>query len=271
MPMLHRHEEIEFNFVERGSLFYWHRDGLVTVPTGRMTIFWAAFPHRLVGHPKETISHWINVPLNWFLQRRLPEQLTHAILQGEMIVETDGHRTELDLMGLNRWHADLQTDSVERRHIVELEIEARLRRLAITGKPVARMRTPSSKLVPTRHAPPNLSQAGKAEEMARFIAENYTQPVQVKDIAAAVGLHPNYVMNLFHRTFGMRLKEYLTSHRVAHAQRLIATTDMKLLDVALASGFGSASRFYAAFRRVCKKSPRAYRVANLPDEPGRNT
>ena len=263
MPLLHRHEEIEFNFVERGELFYWHRNGIVTVPSGRMTIFWAAYPHRLVGFPKDAVSHWLNVPLNWFLQRRLPDQLTQPVLQGEIITEADGHQTKLDLLWLNRWHSDLQSESAERRQIVELEIEARLRRLAITGRPLTRLSMPS-KLSSIERAPLNLRQSSKAEEMARFIAENYTQPIQVKDIAGTVGLHPNYVMNLFHHTFGMRLKEYLTNHRVAHAQRLIATTDMKFLDIALASGFGSASRFYAAFRRVCKKSPRAYRAANPP-------
>jgi transcriptional regulator GlxA family with amidase domain len=42
-------------------------------------------------------------------------------------------------------------------------------------------------------------------------------------------------------------------HRLFHARRLLATTDRKLLDIAMEreSGFGSASRFYESFTRAC--------------------
>ena len=54
--------------------------------------------------------------------------------------------------------------------------------------------------------------------------------------------------------------------RVSHAQRLLATTDMKIVDVAFDSGFTSISRFNDAFRRACGCSPREYRQSHLLDE-----
>jgi AraC-like DNA-binding protein len=81
----------------------------------------------------------------------------------------------------------------------------------------------------------------------------------VSRIGREVGLHPNYAMSLFRRTFGATLLEYLTQLRISHAQRLLATTDDKVLDVALSSGFGSLSRFNDAFVRRCGLSPSAYR------------
>ena len=39
-------------------------------------------------------------------------------------------------------------------------------------------------------------------------------------IGAAVGLHPNYAMNLFKKVFATTLTEYLTQQRLSHAQRL---------------------------------------------------
>jgi len=41
--------------------------------------------------------------------------------------------------------------------------------------------------------------------------------------------------------------EYLTRLRVSHAQRLLITTDLKVLDIAMESGFASVAPFYAAF------------------------
>jgi len=81
----------------------------------------------------------------------------------------------------------------------------------------------------------------------------------IETIGREVGLHPNYAMSLFRKAFGTTLIDYLTQHRVSHAQRLLATTDQKIVDVALNSGFGSISRFNDAFRRACSCSPRDYR------------
>jgi transcriptional regulator GlxA family with amidase domain len=53
--------------------------------------------------------------------------------------------------------------------------------------------------------------------------------------------------------------DYLTQYRVAHAQRLLVTTDLPVLEIALACGFNSLSRFYAAFKKICGRSPRTYR------------
>ena len=47
----------------------------------------------------------------------------------------------------------------------------------------------------------------------------------------------------------------------AEAGVMLATTEMKILQIAFDSGFGSASRFYAAFMSACKQSPKQYRAS----------
>jgi CheY-like chemotaxis protein len=47
--------------------------------------------------------------------------------------------------------------------------------------------------------------------------------------------------------------------RVRHAQRLLATTPRKAIDIAFECGFPSSSRFYAAFAKFCGKTPGDYR------------
>ena len=96
--------------------------------------------------------------------------------------------------------------------------------------------------------------------MACLIAQRYTEPLTVEQIGKKVGLHPNYAMSLFKKTFGTTLIDYLTHHRISHAQRLLATTEKKIVEVAFSSGFNSISRFNEAFRRACGCSPREYRV-----------
>ncbi len=78
-------------------------------------------------------------------------------------------------------------------------------------------------------------------------------------MARAAGLHPHYAMTLFRDTIGTTIIDYVVQQRLAHAQRLLVTTDDRILDVALASGFHSLSRFNDAFRRACHCTPRDYR------------
>jgi AraC-like DNA-binding protein len=72
-------------------------------------------------------------------------------------------------------------------------------------------------------------------------------------------------MTLFKRAFGTTLLAYLTQHRISHAQRLLATTEEKILVAALDSGFNSLSRFNAAFKEACGCSPREYRRLHQSD------
>jgi AraC-like DNA-binding protein len=95
--------------------------------------------------------------------------------------------------------------------------------------------------------------------MACLIAQRYTEPLTVEQIGGAVGLNPNYAMGLFKKTFGTTFVDYITHHRVSHAQRLLATSDEKIVEVAFGSGFNSLSRFNEAFRRACGCTPRVYR------------
>jgi AraC-like DNA-binding protein len=98
------------------------------------------------------------------------------------------------------------------------------------------------------------------EAMAGFISRSFRESVGVPEIAEAVYLHPNYAMTLFRRHTGMTLSQYLVLQRVAHAQRLLATTDIPLSEIAFSSGFGSVSRFYEAFRQQTGSSPRRFRL-----------
>ena len=95
--------------------------------------------------------------------------------------------------------------------------------------------------------------------MACLIARHYTGSLTVDEIGRMVGLHPNYAMSLFKKAFGTTLIDYLTHHRISHAQRLLATTDAKIVEIAFSSGFNSISRFNEAFRRACNCTPREYR------------
>jgi AraC family transcriptional regulator, melibiose operon regulatory protein len=249
-----RHNEIELNYLQSGWLVYLLGGRKVRVEANHLSAFWAALPHQILEFGAETEYFVATIPLPWFLQCRLPDSLVQPLLQGHIVSDPTTDRAVLDAELFTRWEHDLRDPPGELKRAVLLEMEARLVRFALA--------VPSSRGTndQTRKRP-GLSDGGlnKVEQMACLIAQRYTERLTVDEIGRSVGLHPNYAMNLFQKTFGTTLIEYLTQHRLLHAQRLLATTDQKIVDVAFASGFCSISRFNDAFRRACGCPPRDYR------------
>jgi AraC family transcriptional regulator, melibiose operon regulatory protein len=255
MPRPDRHDEIEINFLDRGTLTYLIGGERITVQPRRVTAFWAAVPHQIIAFERVNFYYVVTVPFGWMLQWGLPEHLVTTLTKGEIVAETGGDRAVIDSQLFKQWHEDVETDSDTSRETVVLELRARLLRLA---QSVEARRISDDPPVETngKHPPTNLE---KAETMACFVGRNYTSRIQLKDIAECVDLHPDYAATLFRKTFGTTLNALITKHRVAHAQRQLVTTRERILNIAHDSGFDSLSRFNRAFKQVAGMTPRQYR------------
>ncbi|MCX8157924.1 MAG: helix-turn-helix domain-containing protein [Verrucomicrobiae bacterium] len=250
-----RHNEIELNLLETGQITYLLFGQKIVVPARRLAVFWAAVPHHTIAYEGLTEYYVSTIPLVWFLQWRLPEHFTHLVLHGHLLMEPDDSRGVLDAAQFRLWIQDITAPSEDQRRAMLLEMEARLRRLALRIPP-----DPAGP--PTKRHHSTILGAGTlnhAERIAAFIAQHYTQPLTLEDISRHVNLHPNYIIGVFRRVFGTTPLEYILQHRLSHAQRLLATTDDLILEIALNSGFGSLSRFNEAFRRAFGCTPREYR------------
>jgi AraC-like DNA-binding protein len=256
------HNEVELNLLATGWVVYLFGGRKVRIEAGRLSVFWAAIPHQIIEFRTKTEYFVATIPFAWFLQCKLPDNFVQPLLRGEVHSEPPPGRGRSDRDLFAQWAADLRKPAKETNDIVMLEMEARLRRLA------AALPTLPAPLGQTRPRQRALQDGGlnKVEQMACLIARRYTESLQVEEIGRTVGLHPNYAMSLFKKTFGTTLIDYLTHHRISHAQRLLATTDAKIVEVAFDSGFNSISRFNEAFRRACGCSPREYRLRHELNE-----
>jgi AraC family transcriptional regulator, melibiose operon regulatory protein len=246
MALSHRHNDLELNLVEQGAATYHFGGQRIVLHAGTLVLFWAVSPHQLVESEENTHMYWLTLPLAWFLHQKWPETFRRSVLNCELVY--DMQMPEHDRHLFLQWQQDLENDSPERRAIVLLEVEARLKRMA------ARRGSPSQ----ASPLPPAHNQT-QAEKMAAFLADNYQNEISVESAAQVAGLHPNYAMNVFRKTYGQTIIEYLTQCRIAQAQQMLVTTDQTVLEIAMQAGFGSVSQFYTAFKRLCGLSPRAYR------------
>ncbi len=243
MDAAHRHQELELNLIFKGSMSYLLGGSTLKLVSGQLALFWATMPHRIIACERGTEIAWVTLPIASVLRYDLPEHLMAAVLQGKPIIESFN---DLDAMIFNRWLTDIHNGISESTIIVELELEAWLRRLAL------------SKTLKQKR---QVKVDSKAAQIAQYISENYQEHLSMTIIATAVSLNPSYAATLFKHSFGMTINEYLSQYRIAHAQRLLVTTNMPILDVAFEAGFGSSSQFYAIFLKACGSTPRQYRQA----------
>jgi len=257
MPRPDQHDEIEINFLDKGSLTYLMGGQRVTVHPRRVTAFWAAVPHQIIDFNKVNFYYVVTVPFGWFLQWGIPDRLLTALTQGRIIADAKGNRSSLDRQMFEQWHNDMEGPVRTHREIVVLELRARLLRLANFVE--ASDDTPGNGDTVEHIGSRQQTNLEKAESMACYIARNYTSRIQVKDVASCVSLHPDYAATLFRKTFGTTLNALITRHRIAHAQRKLITTTERIVNVAHDSGFDSLSRFNRAFKEIAGVTPRQYR------------
>ncbi len=252
-PSSHRHNNVEIAYTDRGSMTCIVGGERIPVPSRRLAVFWGARPHRWVDVEEGSTRTFIDLPLSWFIHWGLPASFIQRILRGDVLFEHTTGREDADNLLTKQWTDDLNSDDASLRQVIMLELQARLWRLALT---IAREKKQASE---TLREAREQGDFPKAAAMVRYIAEHYQEPLTVQDIAHSAGLHPNYAMTLFHSRTGLTVMDYVSYQRISHAQLLLATTDTRVVDVAFHAGFGSASRFYSAFKRTCGKTPNEYR------------
>ncbi|MGN6605728.1 MAG: helix-turn-helix domain-containing protein [Jatrophihabitans sp.] len=264
MRAAHRHDDVEVNVVTGGEVVYLFGGRPVRIAAGQTVAFWATMPHQLIDASPEARSHWLTVPMPTVLGWPLPAAARDRLLAAEPVVDHDPAAVAGDDARFAQWQHDLAVGG-ERQEVALLEMQARLRRLALGAE---RPPTAAPTTAAWPHAAgtaPRTGDAGPgvthALTMATFIAHHYDEPITSSDVAAAAHLHPHHAMTSFRRVTGTTIGDYLTRCRVAAAQRMLLTTDLPVSDVGAQAGFTSSSRFYSAFTEVVGSSPGRYRRA----------
>lgn len=95
--------------------------------------------------------------------------------------------------------------------------------------------------------------------IADYIDQNFQRKLLLSEIAERENLSLAYLSHFFKNALGMTFQEYLNQKRFEYACHLLATTDRKILDISLSSGFSDVRYFNQAFQRQFGCTPRDYR------------
>ena len=101
--------------------------------------------------------------------------------------------------------------------------------------------------------------ANRIMRITEYIDQNFTRKLLLSEIAEEESLSLTYLSHFFKDNLGMSFQEYLNRKRFEHACYLLFTTNQKILDISISSGFSDVRYFNETFTKHYGCSPREYR------------
>ena len=260
MPETHSHGHIEVLLPVGCSLTYHTQTGLYQAEANKLSVLWGHIPHRVTKVEGDGEILIANLPLAELLSWSMPETFLSELLTGKLVSAKSSDPLNQSLF--ERWIDDLNSNDLQRSSISRMEIQLSLRRQSLTGWHAKKIKDPNQekRLSPDQQTPMISSrQSSRVISMIRFIAENFTQPIDIGQIATAGGVSKGHAMGIFKKMLGTNINRFLTQLRLHHAKSALSDTDDKILTIALDSGFGSLSRFYEVFLAETGHTPQSFR------------
>lgn len=111
----------------------------------------------------------------------------------------------------------------------------------------------------TANLPSELDGRDRLRRFLRQIAAGEFLQLSLSDLAPTVHCSPRHVSRLFRKEVGMSFRKKQTELRLSNACQLLATSNAKVAEVALTSGYESVSLFSLLFKRRYGVSPGKWR------------
>ncbi len=105
----------------------------------------------------------------------------------------------------------------------------------------------------------NPSRNSVMDDVLYYIDHNYSEPLKLETIAPLFGYNSAYFGKFFHRTTGDSFHSYVDHIRIERSKELLATTPLKVYEIAEKVGYHNVDYFHKKFRKYVGISPAEYR------------
>ena len=93
----------------------------------------------------------------------------------------------------------------------------------------------------------------------RYMADHYSEHLELNQVADVVGLSPSYFSTLFRQTVGVSFRDHLNGIRVEESKRLLLDKSYTLADIAISMGFPDQSYYCKVFKKIVGVTPGRFR------------
>ncbi len=91
--------------------------------------------------------------------------------------------------------------------------------------------------------------------------------LSLRKLSDVTGITKNHISETLSQHLGVNFFDFVNSHRAAEARRLLAETDLSILEIGLEVGFNSRSTFNAAFKKHVGVPPSQCRAGTRGEKP----
>ena len=99
-----------------------------------------------------------------------------------------------------------------------------------------------------------------------YIESHYHNAITLKDIMRAVALSHSSLTQLFKKELGMTPIKFVWYYRIVVAERMLASSDLPIQDIASKCGFQTAQHFSRKFEESCGCTPTVFRKAAVSNK-----
>ncbi len=117
----------------------------------------------------------------------------------------------------------------------------------------------------TRTEPSRLQHA--INEAVAYLCEHHAESVNIEALAQRLGVAYSHFRRAFRAQTGFAPWQYVIHLRLSRARRMLASSNVKLDDVAVCLGFSSGFHLSIAFKQAYGQSPNVWRKGLIQDRP----
>lgn len=100
-------------------------------------------------------------------------------------------------------------------------------------------------------------------EVLKYIEENFSKNISLKEAAERVYLNINYLSEIFKAETGENFIEYLKKYRVKKAIELLDRADLKIYHISEMVGYSDPKHFSQVFKEITGVSPKDYKTCGM--------
>ncbi|MBQ8880170.1 MAG: PocR ligand-binding domain-containing protein [Clostridia bacterium] len=98
-----------------------------------------------------------------------------------------------------------------------------------------------------------------AEMAKKYIGENLGHKLSIGEICHSIGCSKSTLLTAFKKRYGVTINDYITAERLKQARTMLRSTEKKINEIAMDTGFSDQSYFSKVFTAEHGVSPSEYR------------
>ena len=96
-------------------------------------------------------------------------------------------------------------------------------------------------------------------EVLNHTYSSFSEPVDIKEASKRLYISESVIRDLVYDTFRSHYKDLAVLTRIRHAEALLLTTDLPIVDIAVNVGFNCSRSFTRTFKKIYEMAPSEYR------------